>query len=163
MEKFVEYRDRARQNVRVADHMLTMTYPLVKDPKILVAVLENLFLATTNAMSCILHYERMFRRIPPFHDTFDSKFSLFKAKIVPMHDIDLKWVRFVAELKELVQEHRTSTTEFPRKDKFVMADKDYRLKTIDEKALKKHLQATKGFVHELLILVNKNDAVFRRR
>ena len=163
MEKFAEHKQRAVQNVKVADHMLTMTYPLVKDPKLLIAVLENLFMACTNAMASVLHYERSFKRIPPFHDTFESKYTLFKQKIVPHYQVDLKWVRFIAELKELVQDHKESTTEFPRKGKFVMADKDYRIKTISEEDLKYYLRLTKDFVSYALQLVSKNDAKFGRR
>lgn len=163
MEKFAEYKQRAVQNVKVADHMLTMTYPLVKDPKLLLAVLENQFMATTNAMASILYYERLFKRVPPFHDTFESKYNLFKQKIVPAYQVDLKWVRFIAELKELVQDHKESTTEFPRKGKFILADNDYRIRTLGEEDLKYYLQLTKDFVNYVLQLVSKNDAKFGRR
>ena len=163
MERFAEHKQRAVQNVKVADHMLTMTYPLLKDPKLLIAVLENLFMATTNAMASILYYERLFKRVPPFHDTFESKYNLFKQKIVPVYQVDLKWVRFIAELKELVQDHKESTTEFPRKGKFVMADNNYRIKTLGEEDLKYYLQLTKDFVNHVLQLVSKNDAKFGRR
>lgn len=155
MERFVQYKDKARRNIQLADHMLTMTYPLVKDPKILLGVLENLFMAVTNSIASVLHYERLHKRVPAFSETFDSKFSTFKSKVVHQHDIDLKWVRFIAELREAVQEHQQSTTEFPRKGKYVMADKDYRLKTLDEALLKDYLKKTKELVHELLQLVSK--------
>ncbi|MFP4523805.1 MAG: hypothetical protein ACLFO2_00620 [Candidatus Woesearchaeota archaeon] len=153
MERFVQYKDKARRNIQLADHMLTMTYPLVKDPKILLGVLENLFMAVTNSMASVLHYERLHKRVPAFNETFDSKFSTFKSKVVHQHGLDLKWVRFIAELREAVQEHQQSTTEFPRKGKYVMADKDYRLKTLDEALLKDYLKKTKELVHELLQLV----------
>ena len=163
MEKFAEHKQRAVQNVKVADHMLTMTYPLVKDPKLLLAVLENLFMATTNAMAAVLYYERAFKRVPPFQDTFESKYNLFKQKIVGRYQVDLKWVRFIAELKETVQDHKQATTEFPRKGRFVMADHDYRIKTLGEEDLKYYLQLTKDFVSYALQLVSKNDAKFGRR
>lgn len=163
MEKFVEYRDRARHNIRVADHMLTMTYPLVKDPKLLLAVHENIFLALTNAMASVLYYERAFKRIPPFHDNFSSKFNMFKAKVVPRYNIDLSVVRFIAEVKEVVQDHKDSTTEFSRGGKFVIADRDYKMRALGEKEIKKTLQTAKAVTHELLQLVSKNDAMLRRR
>ena len=163
MEKFAIYKQRAVQNVKVADHMLTMTYPLLKDPKLLLAVLENLFMATTNTIASILYYERLFKRVPPFHDTFESKYTMFKQKIVQRYQVDLKWVRFIAELKELVQDHKESTTEFPRKGKFFMADDNYRIKTLGEEDLKYYLKLTKDFVDYILQLVSKNDAKFGRR
>jgi hypothetical protein len=163
MEPYLQYQQRAVQNIKVADHMLTMTYPLIKDPKLLLSVLQNLFMAASNAMACILYYERHFNRIPAFQDTFESKYSMFQQKIVQEYQIDLKWVKFIAELKELVQSHKESTTEFPRSGKFVMADHDYRIKTLGEEDLKYFLKLTKDFVDYTLQLVNTHDAMPRRR
>ncbi|MCP3682530.1 MAG: hypothetical protein GY861_07545, partial [bacterium] len=47
MEKFQEAREKARKNINVADHMFCMTYPLVKDNRLLLAILENIFLGFT--------------------------------------------------------------------------------------------------------------------
>lgn len=163
MEEFVEFQEKALKHVRIADHMLTMTYPLVKDPKILVAVLENIQGAILTSMTCVLSYERLFKRIPPYTDSFENKFSLFKTKIVPAYSIPLTRVRFISEVRELIDEHKKATTEFSRKGSYVMADSNYQIKTLDEKKLKKFLAQTKELVHELLQLVRKNDAMFRRR
>jgi len=70
MEKFQELRELSKKRIRVADHMLTMTYPLVQDSKLLLAVVENIFLALTYIMGSVLHYERTFKRIPLFQDDF---------------------------------------------------------------------------------------------
>lgn len=153
MERAEEYQKRALHHVRIADHMLTMTYPLVKDPKLLVAVLENQFLAVTSAMAALLYKERYYKRIPPFHDTFESKFSSFKLNIVPQMKIDPAWLRFIVTLKEAVEDHKNATTEFQRKGTYVMANETYRMRTISEAELKKHLKKTKDFVHLLLEMV----------
>ena len=65
MEQFQESRDNAKKKIQIADHMLGVTYPLVKDTKLLVVIMENIFLAYTNAMAAILYHERLFKRIPP--------------------------------------------------------------------------------------------------
>ena len=80
MEKFQELRDAANKKLQLADHILTMTYPIVKDPKLLLSVVENLFLAFSYGIGSVLHYERLFKRIPPFPDNFASKFELFRDK-----------------------------------------------------------------------------------
>jgi hypothetical protein len=43
MEEFQVLRDKAVEKIKIADHMLFMTYPLVKDPKLLMSILENTF------------------------------------------------------------------------------------------------------------------------
>jgi hypothetical protein len=57
MEKFQELREVAKKKLQLADHILTMTYPIVNDSKLLLAVVENMFLALTNAMGSVLYYE----------------------------------------------------------------------------------------------------------
>ncbi len=154
MEKFLSYRDEARRNIRIADHMLTMTYPMLKDPKILLAVLENIFMALTNSMASVLYYERMYKRIPPFHDTFESKFNALKSYVVKQYELDLRTVRTIAEVKELVYEHKQATVEFSRKGKFVMSRDDYALRTLSADDLKRYLKKGKEATHELLQLVS---------
>ena len=44
MEKFQELREISKKKIFLADHILTQTYPLLKDPKLLLATTENIFL-----------------------------------------------------------------------------------------------------------------------
>src|SRR3989338_8825470 len=108
MEKFQELRDVAKKKIYLADYMLTQTYPLIQDTKLLLAVMENIFLALTNAMGSILYYERLFKRIPPFHDNFDSKFNMFRAKIVDNHNIEKEHVKFIQDVKDIIIAHKKS-------------------------------------------------------
>ena len=43
MESYEIARDKAKRHVKIADHMLTQTYPLIQDPKLLIAVMDNIF------------------------------------------------------------------------------------------------------------------------
>ena len=120
MEQFQEYREKAGYKLKIADHMLTMTYPLVKDTKLLLIILENIFLSMTYAMTAILYYERLFKRIPAFTDNFESKFHMFKEKCVNRYNIDIKYLRVMKDLKDILIEHKKSPMEFERKGKFVI-------------------------------------------
>jgi hypothetical protein len=51
-------REYAKRHIRIADHMLTQTFPLVKDTKILIAVTENIFEAAKHTMEAIIYYEQ---------------------------------------------------------------------------------------------------------
>src|SRR3989338_5812338 len=112
MEKYEELMDIARKRVQVADHMLTMTYPLVKDPKLLLAVMENIFLALTNSIGALLHYERIYKRVPPFQDTFASKFNLFQNKCSQRYSIDNEHLMMIQEIKDMILQHKKSPVEF---------------------------------------------------
>jgi hypothetical protein len=42
MEEFQELKKEARERLKNADHLITMTYPLVKDNRLLLAAIDNL-------------------------------------------------------------------------------------------------------------------------
>lgn len=163
MEKFQEARERASKKLKVADHMITMTYPLVKDTRLLVSVMENLFLALTSSMASVLYYERLFKKIPPFHNNFDSKFNMFRAKIVPRYNINKEYVDMINEIKDIIVQHKKSPVEFSRKDKFVIASDTYNLKTISVDQIKKYIVQSKQFLIEMEEIVKKDEQIFNKR
>ncbi|MBD3203895.1 hypothetical protein GF327_06350 [Candidatus Woesearchaeota archaeon] len=160
MEKYQELKKKALRCIAVADHMLTMTYPLVEDPKLLVAVIENIFLGITNIMGALLYYERIYKRVPAFSDTFESKFNIFKKKCIKRYDINRNYLNFMLEVKEIVAENKKSPLTFSRKDKFVICSDNYRLKTLSVDDLKTHLEKAKLFIHEICSIIDKNERIF---
>ncbi len=153
MKDFLAYRDEAVRKMRLADHMLTMTYPLLKDPKILLSVLQNIFSALSNAVSAVLYQELYYKRIPHFNDSFESRFNALKAHVVKKYNIDLKTVRLIAELRELLNEHERASVEFSRKGKLFMARDDYIMRSLSPEDLKRYLKKGKEATHDLLRLV----------
>jgi len=161
MEKFQELRDAASKKMHLADHMLTMTYPMVKDPKLLLSVIENLFLALTYGMSSLLHYERLFKRIPPFADNFAGKFELFKDKCLEKYNIDNEIVKIMQDTKEIIVAHKKSPMEFPRKETLVICNGDYRMKTISANMIKDYVEKAKLFIKNISTIVSKDESIFR--
>jgi len=161
MEKFQELRDSAGKKLQVADYMLTMTYPLVKDPKLLLSVVENLFLAYSHSISSLLHYERLFKRIPPFQEDFSSKLDMFADRCLKKYSIDSENISIIRDLKEIIVAHRKSPVEFSRKDSFVICDGDYRLRTISPGIIKGYVEKAKLFIKKASSIVGKDKSIFR--
>ncbi len=161
MEQFQVARDNAVRKLNIADHMLTMTYPLVQDPKLLLAVLENIFSAMENAMSSVLHYERLFKRIPQFQESFESKLTVFKSRVQPKYSINGEYIKILYELREIIVEHKHSPVEFARKDKFVICSDNYKMKAISVPEIKKYIAKAKTFIQATNFIVSKNEGIFR--
>ena len=157
MEKFQELRDLAKKKIQVADHILTMTYPIVKDARLLLAVVENIFLSLNYAMSSVLYHEMLFKRISPFPDNFTSKFDLFKDKCVDKYKIDKDHVKLMQDLKEIVISHKKSPVEFQRKDNFVICDGSYRIKSISASELKDSIAKAKSFILSTTTIISRNE------
>jgi len=161
MELFQEAMEKAKKNIQIADHMLTVTYPLVKDTKLLLAVIENIFLAYSNSMSAILYQDRILKKIPLFNNTFESKFNMFKQRCVDRYRIDKSFISEMQNIKETIIQHKKSPVEFVRKDRFVICSDNYKLKTINIEEIKRYLNKAKLFIEEAINILSKNEGLFR--
>lgn len=162
MEKFQEARREALRSIQVADHMLTQTFPLVKDTKLLLPVLNHIYSACDSIMGSVLHYDRIFKKIPPFHDTFDSKFHIFQDKSARLNKLE-RFVPFVRQVKDVVDRHRESSVEFTRNNSFIICDDDFKLRTINVDFLKKMIDNSKSFYREAEKATREKEHIFNMR
>ena len=159
MERFQEARAKALQNLKVADHLLNVTYPLIQDTKLLLAVLDHLFLSLANTMSALLWYKRLLKEVPPFSNNFDGKFNTF-TQWAQQHHIDKEYAKMMMEIKELIMLHRKSKVEFRKKDRFIVCDDNYSVTAVTASKLKWYLKKT----NDLSMIVNgilDNERIFR--
>jgi hypothetical protein len=144
MEPFEQKLVDAGKRLYVADHMLTSTYPLLRDPKLLLGVLENTFFAFKFGISGFMEHERYFKRISPYHK--DSELTTFKLKIKNKYGFDSAFIKTYEKLADAVKLHKTSPIEFSRNDSFVIASDTYSLKKISPEELKKDIKTCKDFL-----------------
>ncbi len=154
MEKFQEAREKAIKNIKIADHMLAVTYPLIKDAKLLLTVMDNIFLALANSIAAVLYYEALYKRIPNFEDKFDSKFNLFKTNIDKLK-IDRKFVPFIQDVKNIITEHKKSAVEFRKGDRLVICSDNYSLQVLSEAQVGAYLERAKEFIEVMDRAVNE--------
>ena len=162
MDKYDGLMNVALRKIHIADHMLTMTYPMIKDPKLLLAVMENIFLALTNSIGALLYYERTYKRVPPFQDTFVSKFNVFKEKCAVRYGFEKGYILMMQEIKDIIMQHKKSPVEFTRKDSFVICSDDYQMRTISLDKMKNYILKSKLFVQNINGIINKNKEVFNK-
>lgn len=159
MEKVKEHLRKAKKNLELADHMTYITYNVVKDPKLLLAIIENLFLAMTYSMGSVLHYEKLYKRIPQFKDNFDSKLRVFRERCVSRFDIEQKYLDIMRDLKVFILEHRKSPVEFTKGSRFVICSDTYKMRTISVEEIKNYLSQTKEFVKKMEFILAKNGRI----
>ena len=147
MEDYLVKRDTALKNLKTADHLLNVTYPLVKDQKLFLSVLDHLFLALADSITAILNYELHYRRIPNFKDNFQEKYNLFVRHCVKPYHISKDYLEFILNIKSLVAAHQKSSMEFIRKENIVICDDKYSCKTLDVALLKSYVDKSRMFVY----------------
>lgn len=162
MEQFQFLRDKALEKIKVADHMLYMTYPVVKDPKILLSVIENVFASLDFSVGAILHHEKLFKRVPSFQENFQSRMELFRRVVAPQYNINTNYIKMINDVRTVLSEHKKSPVSFVKQDRFVILSPTYSVKTIDLNLAKKYVFETKLFVKNIDNIVRKNEGIFIR-
>lgn len=146
VERHNELLNLAKKSIKTADHLTYMTYPLVKDLKIIIAITENIYSSIINAMEAVLQYDRYYKRINPLAENFDSRFQIFKEKCAPRYNFDRDDLSLIDELRTIVKHRTDSAMEFVRNDKLIICSPNFKMKTFNIDAIKQYLIKTKKFI-----------------
>ena len=159
MEQFQFLKDKAFEKVRLADHMVFTTYPVVRDPKLLIAVLENVQASLDYGMAAVLHYQRAAGQVPAFQETFSSRFDLFRKASVPQLRLSPNYVKLISDVRVLLSAHKKSPVSFVKKDKYVICSPKYEIKSIDVNLVKRYVFEAKLFVSNVNAVVSKHERI----
>lgn len=140
-----ELLNKAEHSLRTADHMVYITYPLIKENLLLKKILEELYNSANLIVQAILSYENTYKRL----DLQDAKTNWlsFKEKCAPRFNITPTEIQALSELFGLTEKYHNSSMDFIRKDKLVIMSNNLRIESINLEQFKKYL----GLVKVLLL------------
>lgn len=147
-------RAQAENKLKIADHLLSTTFAIVKDPKLLVSVIDALYQAMDISINAILEFEKSFKKLDYSEN---GKLELFRRKIITKYGLDPKMVDFYLELKVTLESHRKSGVEFIKKEKFVISDNDYNLKTLTYEDVKKKHTMARSYVDHIFNIMKRYE------
>ena len=159
MERYEEAMQNAKKTLQIADHMLTVTYKVVNDPKLLLGVVDRLKSSLHYCVASLCHYERLYKRIPPFEENFDSMWNTFKLRCTRKYNINIEYITLVQEVNEILKQHKKSGMEFRRNNEFVICSDTYRLRVIRSTDIKKYLEKAKLFIKEIENMVKTDERI----
>jgi len=145
MDNVLNLVGKANRHLQTADHLAYVTYPLLKDTKLMFTVIENVYNAYVCAMDAFLTYERMYKRISYLPDDFDSRFDVFKTKVAQRYNIDRQHILLMDDLKKIIEYRRKSPVEFVKKDKLFICSDTYKMKAVNYDNIKDYVNKSKPF------------------
>jgi len=145
MQKFIENLVEADKIIRTVDHMVYMTFPLVKDKKILLKVLLEMKTAVAKTINAILQYEYLFKRVTLYGNP-KSNFKSFEDKCAVRYEISKGDVKLIVELFDIVERHKASAMEFVKDDKLVILSDNLKPKTLEIDKIKEFLALSKNLL-----------------
>ncbi|MEA3514180.1 MAG: hypothetical protein U9R34_01775 [Nanoarchaeota archaeon] len=155
MREFMQLQHEAVSKIKLAEHMLTQTYPLIKDPKLLLAVVKDVSSALDGSMSSLLNLELKYKKIPVFENTFEGKYNAFRYHVIDRCNINREFLLLIKDVQAIIIAHNKSPVEFARKGKFVICATNYSMQEITPDKLRRYINQTKEFISIINNVVNK--------
>ena len=163
MEKLINLALLANKHMKNADHMVYMTYPLVKDVRLLISITDNIDKAIKLSIMAFLRYEWIYKRIIKIPEDFDKRVELFKKIGINRYGFRINDLEFVNEIDEIMVKHRQSPIEFIRNGKFMISYNNYKFKTIDYPVVKDYISKAKPFILRLNNIIQNDQLIDSRR
>ena len=156
MEKFLENLEEAEKIIITADHLIYVTYSLIKDKKLFLKILTEINRAIIKSITAMLQYEYLYKRITLYKDS-KTNLETFKTKSAARYNISPEEIKKILELMNLVDEHEKSTMEFVKDDKVIILAKDMKSSTLNLEKLKEFINLAKSILNKVRkILLTRN-------
>ena len=148
MDKFLENLQEAEQKIKTADHMIYVTFPLIKDKKLLLKILIDTKIALSKCISSILQYEYLYKRIKLYNNP-KTNFKTFEEKCAKKYNITEQEIKLILELFDFVEEQKKSSMEFIKNGKIVILSQSLQQKTITIERIKEFLTLAKNILKKI--------------
>ena len=143
-ERFMQSLDEALKALQIADHMTYITFPLVKEKRLMLKILSELSLAILSTINAILQYEHYYKRIQIYSDSREN-FNTFR-KIAGRYEITPEQLKKIIEIISLAEKHKRSPFEFVKNDKIVILSDRMQTDTISIDKIKSFLIEVKDIL-----------------
>jgi transcription-repair coupling factor (superfamily II helicase) len=147
-EKYLEYLENAFASLKKADHIVYITFPWVKDKKLLLLGFEELYKAVYSMINAILQYEYLYKRISLYKNQRDN-FETFKSECSRRYGISVDEMNAIINIFNIFRKHKESSMEFMRKEKIVIMMDNFKNETIDLDKVKLFLIVAKNLLKKI--------------
>lgn len=155
MEKFLENLVEAEKELRTLDHMVYITFPLIKDKRILLKVIQEVKEVITKCITAVLQYEYMYKRINLYKDS-KANLRTFMEKCTPRYGITKAETMVIGELFDIVDRHKESPMEFMKGEKVVILSENSSMATLSLDKVKEFLILAKEMLRKVREKIGEN-------
>lgn len=138
----------AERIIRASDHLIYMSYPLIRDKKLLLKILLEIKKAVAFCINSILQYEYTYKRINLYKDPRENM-RIFETKSAKRYSITFQEIQKIKELFSLAENHKKSPFEFMKKDKVIIMTENMSPLMLDLPKVKEFLNLGKSIFQKI--------------
>ena len=152
-EKYIISLETSAKHLQTADHLAYITFPLIKENKLLLKILEELNFSLLNAINAILQYEYTYKRISIYQNARDN-LETFK-RLAPRYSLNPSQLAKLLDILNIEEKHKKSPFEFTKSDKIVIMSENNQTDSLG-------LERVKDWILELKDLLRKANMAIRK-
>ena len=134
----------AKKELQTANQLVCITYPVIKDQRLMSKILEHLYACMVSIVKAVLQYEYLYKRIEVYSDS-KSNFETF-GECASRFNISPREVGIIQNILNLMEKHKNSSMEFVRREKYVMMSDSLRTEIMTFDLLKSYLLLAKDIL-----------------
>lgn len=134
----------AKRLLRIADHMTFVTYPVLREKRLMIKIIEQIDSAMKKTISSILSHEYIQKNVKKYDDP-KQNYDEFLA-CSPAYNITDSQLKTIKQLSNIVELHKKSPMEFIRKDSFVIMSDSMHMEQITIERIKIFLKIAQEIV-----------------
>lgn len=150
-EVYILSLEKAKKSLQMADHLTYMTFPLIRENRLLLKILDELSISIISTINAILQYEYTHKRIQLYKDAKEN-FQTFK-KLTGKYKISQEQLNKIIELLTIAEKHKKSPFEFAKNNKIVIMSDNLRTDTLTLEKIKSFLLETKDLLKKTSIIL----------
>lgn len=129
--------EEARKFLKISDHMIYITFPAMKENRLLIKILEQISRAQRALIAFILENEYDHKRIRLYMDP-KANFGTF-LECAPRYGFKSEHLEAIKQTAAIMEMHSNSSMEFVRQDKFVIMSEGMHLESLTYEKVKNQL------------------------
>jgi hypothetical protein len=139
----------SRKEISMAEHIATITLPLLRDNRVFVNILSHANTSVLYAMRSFLERERELKRLRMVPYSEELIRQLFFESAISALGLNISDQKNTDELEKVVKAHKKSQMELKRGDNYIIVLPDFNTITINEIQVKKYLSIAKDFISKV--------------
>ena len=135
--------EKATDHFQTAEHLFHITFPVAKDPKLLLAIVKSISNCLEYSIEAIFSKEKI--------TTPEGLLKKINAvrPLAAKHHLSTDDIIFMLRIHEILHLQKQSPMEFKRGNTHIICSDDYNLEIVSTKDVEEFLQRTKKILHSI--------------
>ncbi|MDO8510821.1 MAG: hypothetical protein Q7S55_01515 [Nanoarchaeota archaeon] len=134
---------KALDHYQTAEHLFYITFPVTKDPKLLLAIVKSISNCLEYTLETIFSKEKM-----PAPEGLAKKINALRP-LTKKYSLNSDNITFMLRIHEILYQQKQSPMEFKRGNTHIICSDSYDLEVVSTKDVEEFLQSAKKILHFL--------------